>query len=172
MPQSRRNALRALYEAGDRSGLNGECREPVGLRDLRHSFVAVALASGLTLPEASVLARHANPRITAMAYAGLRDDARAKLGRSSRPPSGHDERGNNGNARRSLGFAVAFARRLDSAQPCAWANGGERVRTAAPNLQAGGRWFELAPPTVPLATMCKPAFLHKRGVRGRRGNAA
>jgi len=79
-PQNHRNALRAVHEAGDRAKLNGDERPPVGLHDLRHSFVALALASGLTLPEASALARHANPRITAMAYAGLSDDGRAKLG--------------------------------------------------------------------------------------------
>lgn len=79
-PQSTRNALRAVYEAGDAAKLNPKGRERVGLHDLRHSFVAVMLASGLTLPEASALARHANPRITAMAYAGLTDEARAQLG--------------------------------------------------------------------------------------------
>jgi integrase len=89
-PQSVRNVLRAVHDAGDSSGLNGkvmthagrverEC-QPVGLHDLRHSFVAIALASGLTLPEASALARHANPRVTAMTYAGLTEDARARLG--------------------------------------------------------------------------------------------
>ncbi len=60
-------------------GLNGESRERVGLHDLRHSFVAVALASGLTVPEASTLARHANAKITAAAYAGLTDTGRAQL---------------------------------------------------------------------------------------------
>jgi integrase len=60
--------------------LNSDVRPRVGLPDLRHSFVALALASGLTLPEASALARHADPRITAMAHAGLTDDARAGLG--------------------------------------------------------------------------------------------
>ena len=55
-------------------------REPVGVHDLRHSFVAVALAAGLTLPEAAALARHANPRVTATIYAGLTDAARAGLG--------------------------------------------------------------------------------------------
>lgn len=50
--------------------MNGDGREPVGVHDLRHSFVAVALAPGMTLPEAA-LARHANPRITATIYAGL-----------------------------------------------------------------------------------------------------
>jgi hypothetical protein len=43
-PQSRRNALRAVQHAGDAVGLNGEGRETIGLHDLRHSFVAIALA--------------------------------------------------------------------------------------------------------------------------------
>jgi integrase len=60
--------------------LNAGGREPVGVHDLRHSFVAVALAAGLTLPEAAALARHANPRVTATIYAGLTDTARAGLG--------------------------------------------------------------------------------------------
>jgi integrase len=42
--------------------LDGEGRETVGLHDLRHSFVAIALANGVTLPEAAMLARHANPK--------------------------------------------------------------------------------------------------------------
>jgi integrase len=79
-PQSRRNVLRAVHVAGDAAGLNGEGRERVGVHDLRHSFVAVALAAGLTLPEAAALARHANPRVTAAVYAGLTDAARAGLG--------------------------------------------------------------------------------------------
>ena len=62
-PQSRRNALRAVHTAGDAAGLNGDGREPVGLHDLRHSFVA--------------LARHANARVTAQVYAGLSDSGRA-----------------------------------------------------------------------------------------------
>jgi integrase len=79
-PQSRRNVLRAVHAAGDTAGLNGEGRERVGVHDLRHSFVAVALAAGLTLPEAAALARHANPRVTAAVYAGLTDAGRAGLG--------------------------------------------------------------------------------------------
>ena len=43
---------------------------------LRHSFVAIALANGVTLPEAAMLARHANPRVTLAVYAGLTDGAR------------------------------------------------------------------------------------------------
>lgn len=78
-PHGRRNVLRAVYAAGNAAGLNGEGRERVGVHDLRHSFVAVALAAGLTLPEAAALARHANPRVTATMYAGLSDPARAGL---------------------------------------------------------------------------------------------
>jgi integrase len=79
-PHGTRNVLRAVHAAGDASKLNGEGRERVGVHDLRHSFVAVALAAGLTLPEAAALARHANPRVTATVYAGLSDSARAGLG--------------------------------------------------------------------------------------------
>jgi len=79
-PHGRRNVLRAVYAAGDAIGLNGKDREPVGVHDLRHSFVAVALAAGLTLPEAAALARHANPRVTATVYAGLTSESREQLG--------------------------------------------------------------------------------------------
>ena len=75
-PQSRRNALRAVHAAGDAVGLNGADREPVGLHDLRHSYVALALASGASLAETAALARHANARVTAQVYAGLTDDGR------------------------------------------------------------------------------------------------
>jgi len=75
-PQSRRNTLRAVQHAGDEVGLNGDGRQTVGLHDLRHSFVAIALANGVTLPEAAMLARHANPRVTLAIYAGITDDAR------------------------------------------------------------------------------------------------
>ena len=43
---------------------------------IRHSYVALALASGASLAETAVLARHANARITAQVYAGLADDGR------------------------------------------------------------------------------------------------
>lgn len=79
-PHGTRNVLRAVYAAGDAAKLNGGGRERVGVHDLRHSFVAVALAAGLTLPEAAALARHANPRVTAAVDAGLTDTARAGLG--------------------------------------------------------------------------------------------
>jgi integrase len=77
-PQSRRNALRAVHAAGDAAGLNGDGRQPVGLHDLRHSFVALALDAGATLAEVAALARHANARVTAQVYAGLVDDGREK----------------------------------------------------------------------------------------------
>jgi integrase len=82
-PQSRRNALRAVHAAGDACGLNGDDREPVGLHDLRHSFVALALSAGASLAEAAALARHANARVTAQVYSGItehgRETAAAKL---------------------------------------------------------------------------------------------
>ncbi len=82
-PQFRRNALRAVYKAGDAAGLNGDGREPVGLHDLRHSFVALAFDAEVPLPQTSALARHANARVTAQVYAGVieggRERAAAKL---------------------------------------------------------------------------------------------
>lgn len=75
-PQSRRNALRAVHAAGDAAGLNGDGRQPVGLHDLRHSFVALALASNVSLAEVAALARHANAKVTAAVYAGLSDGGR------------------------------------------------------------------------------------------------
>jgi integrase len=77
-PQSRRNALRAVHSAGDAAGLNGDGREPVGLHDLRHSFVALALEAGASLAEAAALARHANARVTAQVYAGLTEEGRER----------------------------------------------------------------------------------------------
>lgn len=77
-PHSHRNVLRAVHAAGTAAGLNGDGREQVGVHDLRHSFVAQALAAGLTLPEASQLARHASVAITAQVYAGISDKARER----------------------------------------------------------------------------------------------
>jgi len=77
-PQGRRNALRALHRAGDAAGLNGDGRQPVGLHDLRHSLVAIAFENELTLPEVAMLARHANPNVTATVYAGLTADGRER----------------------------------------------------------------------------------------------
>jgi integrase len=79
-----RHAGRArAHLAGDAAGLNGEGVQPVGLHDLRHSLVAIAFESDLTLPEVALLARHANPAVTATVYAGLttegRERAAAKL---------------------------------------------------------------------------------------------
>jgi integrase len=78
-PQSRRNALRAVHAAGDAVGLNGDGLQPVGLHDLRHSFVAVALDAGVTLAEAAVLARHANAKVTGQIYAGVSETAKAQI---------------------------------------------------------------------------------------------
>jgi integrase len=77
-PQSRRNALRAVHRAGDAAGLNPEGAEKVGLHDLRHSLVGLALQNGATDAEAAELARHANPRVTMTLYAGLTKDGRGR----------------------------------------------------------------------------------------------
>ena len=75
-PQSRRNALRALHAAGDAAGLNSEGRQPVGLHDCRHSYVAAGLAAGASLADVAALARHANARVTGQLYAGITDHGR------------------------------------------------------------------------------------------------
>jgi integrase len=77
-PQSRRNILRALHAAGDSLGLNGDGAKPVGLHDLRHSFVAVAFEQGLSAPEVAMLARHADAKVTLAVYAGITGDGREK----------------------------------------------------------------------------------------------
>ena len=70
--QNRHNAARALRKAADKVGLNGEGREPLGLHDLRHSFVGLALANpALSVPEVVALARHAHAGVTLAVYAGL-----------------------------------------------------------------------------------------------------
>ena len=76
--QSRRNALRALHLAGDAAGLNPEGAERVGLHDLRHSFVALALSGSGTPAEVAEAARHANPNVTLTRYAGLTKDGRGR----------------------------------------------------------------------------------------------
>jgi integrase len=50
--------------------------EKVGLHDLRHSLVGLGFASGLSLAEVAVLARHANARVTGQVYAGLSESGR------------------------------------------------------------------------------------------------
>jgi integrase len=76
-PYSARNCLRAIYTAGDAAGLN-EGRERIGAHDLRHTFASIALASGVSLPEAAALVRHKNPRVTMQTYAGLAEGGREK----------------------------------------------------------------------------------------------
>jgi integrase len=78
-PQSGRNAFRAVARAAKNAGLSPEGTQPVGLHDLRHSFVAMVIDAGGTLAEAAMLARHANARITAQVYAGLTEKAKAEV---------------------------------------------------------------------------------------------
>jgi integrase len=68
------DALRALHLAGDAAGLNPEGVERVGLHDLRHSFVALALAGTGTPAEVAEAARHASRNVTMTLYAGLTKD--------------------------------------------------------------------------------------------------
>jgi integrase len=85
-PQSRHNVARAIRAAAKSAKLTGDGRQPISPHDLRHTFVALALRAGVTLPEAAALARHASPAVTVAVYAGLQDDglqvAAAKLARA------------------------------------------------------------------------------------------
>jgi integrase len=74
-PQNRRNVLRAVHRAGDKLGLNVEGRPRVTVHALRHSFVTNAIALGLTIPEAAMLARH-DPATTAAVYANVAETQR------------------------------------------------------------------------------------------------
>ena len=56
----------------------GPGAEPVGLHDVRHSFVAVAFEQGLPVPGIAALARHASPKVTLGMYAGLTGAGREK----------------------------------------------------------------------------------------------
>jgi len=76
-PQSRRNALRAVHAAGDAAGLNEDGRERVGLHDLRHTFISMALAKGVSLPQTAALARASVP-VVARVYAGITEEGRAE----------------------------------------------------------------------------------------------
>jgi hypothetical protein len=49
--------------------------------DLRRSFVSIALANDITLPEATILARHGDSRTTAAAYADVLESDRHRIGR-------------------------------------------------------------------------------------------
>lgn len=71
----------AIKHAADRAGLNPPGLPPLGVHDLRHSFVALALENGATLPEAAELARHSNPATTLRVYAGLTKDGRDRAAR-------------------------------------------------------------------------------------------
>jgi integrase len=77
-PQSRRNVLRAVRKAGDAAGLNPEGVEPIGVHDLRHSLIGLALDAGASLAQAALLARHASAKVTSQVYAGLSDKAKAE----------------------------------------------------------------------------------------------
>jgi integrase len=73
-PLGQRNALRAVQNAATAANLGH-----VTAHDLRHSLVANALDAGLTLAEASRLARHASPAVTATVYADVLESKRNAL---------------------------------------------------------------------------------------------
>jgi integrase len=77
-PMGYRGVGQSVKRAGDRVGLNPPGLAKVTMHDLRHSFVALALEHGATLPEAAELARHASPATTLTVYAGLTKDGRGR----------------------------------------------------------------------------------------------
>jgi integrase len=64
VPQSRRNALRAIQQAAVNAKLGD-----VQLHDLRHSCGSQLLAAGVPIPQVSAYLRHRNPAITMTIYA-------------------------------------------------------------------------------------------------------
>lgn len=74
-PYGQRSALRAIVTAAEKAKLGH-----VTAHDLRHSLVTNALDAGLTLAEASRLARHATPAVTASVYADVLEEKRDRLG--------------------------------------------------------------------------------------------
>ena len=69
----------AVQTAEDSAGLNRHGEEKVGLHDLRHSLVGLALDAGLTLAEVAALARHANAKVTAQVYALLSESGQTVI---------------------------------------------------------------------------------------------
>jgi integrase len=78
-PRDRRNALRAVYAAGDAAGLNPDGVEKVGLHDLRHSCAGLLFAANVPAPTVAAILRHADERTTLTVYAGLVETNRAGL---------------------------------------------------------------------------------------------
>jgi integrase len=78
-PHDRRNALRAIYKAGDDAGLNPDGMEKVGLHDLRHSCAGLLFAANVPAPTIAAILRHADVRTTLTVYAGLVETNRAGL---------------------------------------------------------------------------------------------
>jgi integrase len=66
-----RDNRRSRSDIPDRNAENRPGLGHVTAHDLRHSLVANALDAGLTLAEASRLARHASPSVTATVYAAV-----------------------------------------------------------------------------------------------------
>jgi integrase len=80
-PYTSHSVIDAIRKAGTKAGLNPSGLPTVTLHDLRHSFIALALEHGATLPEAAELARHSTPQTTLRVYAGLTKDGRGRAAR-------------------------------------------------------------------------------------------
>lgn len=79
LPHHRKNALRAVYRAGDAARLNPIGRPKVGCHSLRHSAAALLLAAGVPAPRVAAILRHADARTTLTFYAGLVESQRPDL---------------------------------------------------------------------------------------------
>ena len=79
LPHHRKNALRAIYAAGDAAKLNPKGGKRVGCHDLRHSCAGLLLAAGVPAPRAAAILRHADTRTLLTVYAGLVESQRADL---------------------------------------------------------------------------------------------
>jgi integrase len=75
-PLHRGHTLESLRLACAAAKLDPPGLPPVGFHDLRHTAIALAIKSGAPINEVSEFARHANPAVTLVVYAGLAKDSR------------------------------------------------------------------------------------------------
>jgi integrase len=70
-PPHRKTVLSAIYEAGDRAGLNQPGQQRVGCHSLRHTFAGLLLDAGMAYPKVAEAMRHADTRTLLEVYAGV-----------------------------------------------------------------------------------------------------
>lgn len=79
-PLGKSTVLKSIHRAGDATGLNKTGASRINVHTLRHSFIGIMLQDpNLSLAEVSKLARHASLDITARAYGGISEEAKAQL---------------------------------------------------------------------------------------------